>query len=496
MTNDAVGLVDWLNLSIKLKNHGREFGVGLASIVITSLQRQANDAGMRLARIHFVAENYSDPVLAELAKHLNVRVHKTRTAKEQADLKIAVEAMDELHSNTGCPSMFLIATGDQDFIPLIERILEEPARVFLLAGTLADLSNEYRLIVAKHEIPLVGLIENEEVPLLRVEKNAYEGTLAIATLLRITLDGGILGGNQEANVRRIRSWYGEPYSSNAEERLEGWRRQFTSSEYRRVAVPGKAASGNREESRRRAFLDTSRADVLHVLMDLDWILRRCDTNRRVKKGDLGVGRFSEDDGSRVQTAVAVLTAMNWLVEAPDGSFENSFSWGSDGFIEPLVRLISVIQFGAYKKEAVGLSRDDVFRGLATQSLGRTQRRGGREAAELIEVGKRLGVIDTYFQKGGGFVLGVVLTNRLVRYVNSSIAVIKAQLTPGTWVAEHALLSGLDASEKAGQNPLFGHGDTDIRSLLRALVRSGVMERKTLEGERMIKLRNTAWVDRA
>ena len=122
LTDEAVLLVDWLNLSIQIKNQRLAFGAGLVVDLLQVAQQQAAKHGCtNLARAHFVGERFSPPVEAAIQSALPARLHKTRTAKEQADLMLAVLAMDHLHDRAGCPKLFILATGDQDFIPLIER---------------------------------------------------------------------------------------------------------------------------------------------------------------------------------------------------------------------------------------------------------------------------------------------------------------------------------------------------------------------------------------
>lgn len=495
VTADSVALIDWLNLSIKLKAHGREFGPSVARLLIEIARRESESYGYDLSRVHFVSESFGVEVLRVVDTNLSAIAHKTRTAKEQADLKLAVLAMDHLHQTGGTPGLFIIATGDQDFVPLIERILAEKAQVVLIAGSLSDLANEYRTIVSEQHVKLIGLMDHENVPMLTISRTGNDRALAIAGLLRLQMEGGVLGGDQTRNVARIAAWRLGGGKGSGEERLQAWIRQFCASEMRHVAVPGNAPTGNRADSRRRVFLDMGHGDVRLQVEDFDWILRRCDPRfGRQTRGTLGVGRFADDNGSRVEAAVKALLEVSWLAEQSDGALTNTFPWKSDGFVEPLVRLISVVEAASFQADgSPGVSRDKVFRELSSQPLGADfSRKGGDEARQLLEFGRRFGVIDVYPNGVDGYVIGSVPGHPLVRRVRDAVRMLKACLPQEGWTPETQLLSlirGLDSSS----DPVFGVDVHDQKSTLRALNRSGVTARNKVDGETLLRLRGTKWV---
>lgn len=495
LTRDAVLFVDWLNLSIKLKEHGREFGPSVARSLLSISRREADARGVHLARAHFVAEDFSPAVLRVVEQDLIAQAHKTRTAKEQADLMLAVLAMDHLHDPVGTPGLFVIATGDQDFIPLVERLIDAQAEVVLIAGALGDLAPEYRSIVAQHNVQLLGLIERENVPLLQRSSSADERTTAIAALLKLLHDGGPLGGDQSRNVQRLQNWRISSEVGTVEERLQGWIQEFCSSEMRRVAHPAKRNTGNQPGVRRRTFLDFKKSVVAAAVADMDWILRRCDPLARpASRGSLGVGRFAHDDGSRVEAAVSALKTVGWLQERPSGGLESTFPWKVDGLLEPVSRLLAVVQASAYQNRVEGVDRDQVWKGLASVPLGAdASRKGGTAAAELIDFGKRLGVVDVYPSEEDGYVLGVVPGHPLVLTLSSRVRVLRSVMPQGEWVPEHAILDAIREVEPDNPEPLFGFDHKDRRASLRPLTRANVVARKTVGGGALLRLRDTAWV---
>jgi len=62
LSSECVVLVDWLNLSIKLKSRGREFGPSIVRTIMDTAKREADASGNTLARVHFVAENFGQGV--------------------------------------------------------------------------------------------------------------------------------------------------------------------------------------------------------------------------------------------------------------------------------------------------------------------------------------------------------------------------------------------------------------------------------------------------
>lgn len=492
----SVAVVDWLNLSIKLKSHGREFGPTIARLLVEVSEREALQAGYELSKIHFVAESFGQGVQEAIEQNLSSTLHKTRTAKEQADLKIAVITMDHLHQVGGPPGLFIIATGDQDFVPLVERILEEKSEVLLIAASLSDLSPEYRRMVAQPHVKLLGLLESEVVPALRASASSKDQAVGVAVLLRIVFDGGVLGGDQSRNSRSLSGWHLGEVRGREEERLQGWIREFTDNELRRVAVPGNKTSINQAQMRRRVYLDFKNRTVGRLVSDFDWILRRCDPQRQPQsKGTLGIGRFSDDDGSRVGAAVHGLVKVGWLTERPDGSLESTFPWGADGFLEPLLRLLAAVEHESYEAGGRGVDRDKVFRALSSQPLGALpSRRGGRAAGGLIEFGRRLGVIDAYPAGDSGFVLGSVSGHPLVRNVDTIARFLVDNLSLSESTRESALLERIRQFDASSIEPLFGFDSRDRVSVLRAMKRAGLTRLHQDGADKTLLLKPGEWVN--
>lgn len=495
--SEAVLFVDWLNLSIRLKAHQRSFGPHVVAMLQRLARREADEGDYRLVKAHYVAENFGDGVLEAIDSDLTATAHKTRTAKEQADLLIAVLAMDHLHLRKEIRTLFLIATGDQDFVPLIERILiERDAEVLLIAASRKDLASEYRAIVAQHNIRLICLVEDDLVAALPATDSLGEVSLGVAVLLRLVFEGGVLGGNQDRNVAKLKSYRITSIAGGEEEKIAAWVNACTQAEMRRVAVPQGGKNRHTASTRRRTSLKFDDEGSGAALWDMDWILRRCDPRRPpISAGELGVGRFTNDDGSRVSAAIEAMEQIGWLTRLPNGTLENHFTWTNDGFIEPLQRVIASVQVLSHQAQATGVSRDKLFRALSSTPIGAShQRRGGQVARELLEFAQRVGVVDRYPHSDGGYLLGAVPRHPLVRHVNETVGRLKKLMPhPGDALPEHEVLASVRDAEGKSPTPLFGFDVKDRRACLRVLSRAGVIERKDVDGEYRLRLRHNAWV---
>ena len=197
---------------------------------------------VNLARAHLVGERFSAPVEAAIQNAIVAQLHKTRTAKEQANLVLAVLAMDHLHSSAGCPKLFILATGDQDFIPLIERIVPEGARVVLIVASAAKLTPEYRSIAAQQNVALLPINVLKKIDPIPVV-SADLSSVPILGLLRVCMSGGVLGGDQKKNAQLMAQWGLLNSVADNDVQMEGLIRQFARIDQRRVAVPGRPAHG-------------------------------------------------------------------------------------------------------------------------------------------------------------------------------------------------------------------------------------------------------------
>ncbi|AEV87049.1 hypothetical protein ACWT_6032 [Actinoplanes sp. SE50] len=496
--NEAVLLVDWLNLSIHLKNQRLSFGSDLVGDLIKIARDEcARHGSPDLVRAHFVGEQFAPSVEGAITSTFIARIHKTRTAKEQADLVLAVLAMDHIHAPGGGPGLFLLATGDQDFIPLVDRMIEARAEVVLVVASTRTLSPEYRRIAAQQNVRLLSLTDVLDIEPLP-ESDAEAAATRVLSLYRVCMAGGVLGGDQTRNIRMLADW-GLLQPGDEEVEHTACLQQFARVDTRKVAVPAKRDTGNRPAVLRRTYLNFASATVLDIVEDADWVLRRTGNAARLPTiGDLGVGRFAADDGRRLARVIGAMKDVGWLMERSDGRFESRLEWSADGLLEPLWRVICEINRRAFASYTEGVSRDRLFQDLrSTPIAADIDRKGGKAAHEVIDHARRIGVIDAIPAGSDGYALTVIETHPVAHSVASALRTLGNLLADqvGVAVPEHEVLALMrERDEHADAQVLFGYDNRDRQRFLRVLRRSSLLDRPQ-GSEPMVRLKRTPWLER-
>jgi hypothetical protein len=496
--NEAVLLIDWLNLSIHLKNQRLAFGSDLVADLIKVSRDECLALGdVELVRAHFVGEHFAPSVEVAIKNTLIARHHKTRTAKEQADLLLAVLAMDHIHAATGSPRLFILATGDQDFVPLIERMIEARAQVILIVASTKSLSPEYRSIAAQQNVKLLSITDAVTVQPLP-DADADSAGSQILGLYRVCLAGGILGGDQSRNIRMLNEW-GLMRSRDPDVEVAGWIQQFSRMDSRKVAVPARGEHGNRTVVARRTTLNFANDMVSAAVEDADWVLRRAGNVTKLPTvGDLGTGRFGDDDGRRLNRTITALKNVGWLVERSDSRFEARLEWAVDGLLEPLWRIVCEINRRAYAEHTEGVSRDKLFQALRSTPIAfDTDRKGGTIARDAIEYAKRVGVIDAIPADGDGYALAVVEAHPLAQRMATCLRTLGQLFADrvSTDVPEHEVLAWMrERDERGNGQVVFGYDLRDRQRILRVFRRANLLNR-ALADEPMIRLRNSDWLRR-
>jgi len=403
--------------------------------------------------------------------------------------------MDHLHDSGGCPKLFLLATGDQDFIPLIQRIVVEGASVVLIVASTSKLSPEYRSIASQPNITLLSItdvVELRPIPTVSGERSGA----CILGLLRLCMSGGILGGAQDRNTKLLVQWDLLTPRSDEELEVEALIKQFAKIEQRKVAVPAKNPTGNKTVHARRTLLNFESDIVTQTVADADWVLRRVgNKNRFLDAGDLGVGRFRDDDGTRLDKVLTSLKSVGWLSERPDGKLEATLEWPTDGLLEPLWCVICEINRRAYEQRSEGVARDDLFQDLRNVQIGHDgDRRGGKAAKDVIDLARRIGIIDSVLAGRDGYALAVIETHPIARQAAGYLRALGQVLDTkvGQFMPEHEILRLMRDRDEQAPQPVFGHDVRDRQQVLRVLRRSKLIE-KSNSPEAEYKLKRSAWL---
>lgn len=496
LVDEAVLLVDWLNLSIHLKNMRRSFGADLVTGLLSVARKVCSNREdqLELTKAHFVGENLSENVKTAIKNVLIADLHETRTAKEQADLQLAVLAMDHLHSAKGCPRLFFLATGDQDFVPLIERIVGEQAHVVLLVASTVKLAPEYRFVASQPNVTLVSLVDC--LDLATLPTTTGDGVArGVLSLLRLCMEGRVLRGDPRRSIALLSTWGVLSCPGTEEEEFEGLIQQFTRTVARRVAVPGTGETGNRAVDANRTSLNFASTSVAETVVGADWILRRTSNPLRLPKfGELAGGPFSGDDDRRLAQLIDAMKSLKWLVERPDGTFEADLQYATDGLLEPLWRVVLETNRLAYEARSNGVPRDHLFRSLASTPIAQDiKRKGGAAAGDLINLAKRVGVVDTFPIGKDGYMIGVVSGHPLVVQASGFLSgLVKLLSTESpTPVPEHDVLAQMRNRDEQAVRPVFGYDTRDRQRVLRVLRRSRLLDRGAAP-DYCLRLTDSAW----
>ncbi|MGC4940859.1 NYN domain-containing protein [Kribbella sp. DT2] len=499
MNNEAVLLVDWLNLSIHLKNLRLNFGADLVhQLIAVARQECARLPGqVDLARAHFVGENISGNVRTAVQKTLVAELHETRTAKEQADLQLAVLAMDHLHAPTGCPALFFLATGDQDFVPLIERIVAEKSRVVLVVASSGNLAPAYRTVASQPNVSLISLVETLQLQPLPTT-SAERTSSAVLALFRLNLDGRVLGGDQTKNIQLLTTWGQLSTTGREEIDYQGFLTEFTRTDPRKVAFPARSETGNKFTVMRRTSLSFQIEAVASTIDSADWVLRRlANPTRPAGIGDLSGGPFrSDDNASKLTRLLLAMKELGWILQRPDNTYQADVQRPSDGLLEPILRLITEASRLSFEAVADGVPRDTLFKALRSTPIAQdADRRGGKAAGDVIELGRRLGVIDAIPHGTDGYLLTVIHSHPLCRRVSTMVRNVAGlfDFEFGRPIAEHDFLARMATRDEQANSPVFGYDTRDRQRALRILRRSSLLDRRT-SPEPSLTLRRSAWVE--
>jgi GTPase SAR1 family protein len=318
----------------------------------------------------------------------------------------------------------------------------------------------------------------------------------ILGLMRICMSGGVLGGNQKRNSQLMAQWGLLNSGPDAEVQMEELIRQFARTDQRRVAVPGRRPTGNKAVFARRTYLNFGLELVSHTVADADWVLRHVGgSSKPVAVRKLEAGLFNDDDGRRLDRILTSLKSVGWLTERPDRTFEARLESAMDGLLEPLWRVVCEVNRRAYEQHSVGVGRDELFRDLRSTPIARDgERKGGIAAKEVIELARRLGVIDSVPTGEDGFALAVIESHPIARQVAELLSTLGKILGAevGMYIPEHEVLRRMRDHDERSVRPVFGYDIRDRQRVLRVLRRSRLIDVEAGRDEG-VKLKHSAWL---
>jgi uncharacterized LabA/DUF88 family protein len=471
-------LIDWENLTGAILERRKT----VDRSYIDDLWGYANrKCGGQLHHSHIAAVKLDPSISAVTREHL-IEHEPVRSTKEQADILLTVLAMDYLYAGV---STFILVTGDQDFIPLISRLVREGRSVTVVYGDRSRLSAELRRIL--ETTSGVESLDIDQVTTLR-ERKADTGCRSLLGLLELQRRGYILGGRETGDrTTQLARW--GVIENQDESQYWSLISTMTRKVIRRDA-PGKAADGSwLPQNATRTYLDLT-GDRLTDVTAIDFAVRQLSGRPRgLPIGRLRTGPFQTDDGSRLERVLDALSAVEIIRRGADGAYSMADQDMPLGYLEQIWRVYAGLSAECYRirtrsipygKLGGLLSRTGIGQGQAQRAAGRTN--------EAIKFASSSGVIDAVAVNGHRHV--APFDSPLCRQFERAYHDLYHDFAPriGQEVATAEVMDYMERRDNSGTVPLFGFDNRDRHRILRVLSQSQLL---SWRGDKVI-LRHSGW----
>jgi NYN domain len=466
MADKGVLLVDWDNLAGAV--------LGRAKVVDRSLV----DALWKFARermdgspsAHMAATRFDPSIVAAMQEHF-ITADTVRAAKEQADILLTIRAMDYLYQGA---QRFILVTGDQDFIPLIERLQRDDAQVTVIYGDPRKLSPELTTMLSNVGVDSLDIAEVAELK----ERRADTSGRAFAAMLELTRRGFILGGKDRGG--RLELLVGWDLVSPGED-TDYWALvdQLCIKDTRydvAVLAPDKKTWTSTNATRTYLNFTGARMDEIVKLDDVLRTLSGRPTG--VNVGSLLAGPFVGDDGTKVDKTLDALVGIGLARRQPDGTASIVGNAVPLGFLEPLWRVHAAIEAETHRRGVKSISFRELERLLGTYGIGQgKESRSAGLVQETIKHAQASGVIDSVAVDGKRHarVVHSPACSPIERAYRTLYVEYRERL--GEALSEQEVLTRMQAVDEAMSAPIFGYAARDRHRALRVLSQSGLLRRR-------------------
>jgi hypothetical protein len=473
----AVLIVDWLNTRNRLDDRNR------LPADTASVMRKLIDLARDRARDLYHAESFEAWFVSEgftthedrelvvmLAKQLRVA-----TTKEQADVAIAVKAMDLLHDAAGDYRVFMISTADQDFLPLVQRLTEAGRQVEVLADLTAFAPHARHALaddLAATLVDLIPLFPEIEEPPPSNELLSYFG------LLRLAYYGYHLGPDNPAadKANKLREWGFAVDVQEAGQVLQAAVRHLCVERTDERALRRGGVWQNRRQPRH--FLRLNGEQDLANVVGADFILRAASAREFINQGML---RFAPDapfDQARRAEILNALRGGGWLNSTGDRFQlgEERTTHGRGGLLGPLWLVACTLQ------EAWQPLRDDqLFKRLQSRpyvlGYGDTN---GRKAGNAMRFAQAIDLVKPLCERGQDEpCYHLTLNNPVMGLLTRKYRAVGSHFAHHGWLGSpqpyKSIMDSLEAADRGATEPLFGHTLEDRKFFLKLLSASRLAE---------------------
>ena len=476
----AVLLVDWENLSGAILGRGKR----VSRTQIEDLWQYANrNSGQRLRHAHLAAARF-DPSIRAALDNRPIDAETVGTSKEQADILLTVLAMDYLHAGV---DLFFIATGDQDFIPLITRLHQAGKRVVVIYGDPRKMS--LQLSEFLDVTPGLESVDIAEISSLEgIKQDSSYRSLFGA--LELQNRGFVLGGKDTAKkLGLLVEW--NVLQSNDD--TEYW--SLVDAVCERVprhnaAIPGPNGTWL-PRSNTRTYIQWT-PERFAALIELDYVVRFLSARPKgLSIGALRSGPLSSDDGSHLSRVLDALRTTSLVSMTADDGYCLVGPTRQLGYLEPLWRVYAGVAAECFKIKSSSIPFGKVEPLISRSGIGQgpDQRAAGR-TRDAVNFAKAVGVLDAVAVDGKRHALAPAseISRRFERAYHELYRMFSERL--GIRLQARGVLSEMELRDGSLTTPLFGYDSRDRQRILRILSQSQLA---TLRDDHFTMLRHP-WGD--
>jgi uncharacterized LabA/DUF88 family protein len=466
--NTAALLVDWENLTGAIVGRGKSIDRKLVDDLWSFAHRKA---GGQLKYAHMAAAKFDPSISAAMSDRL-IKPETVRSTKEQADIALTVLAMDYLYD--GC-KMFILVTGDQDFIPLIARLHRDGCAVTVVYGDANRLGHELRVAL---RTPGIESVDITEVSALQ-DRPQHAGPRAFVGLVEILRQGTLLGGKDfNGRTQQLVKWGILPTEDESGywELVQSLCLQTTRRDAA-IRIDGEW----RPKNSNRTFVNLAR-DRVNDLVALDHLIRNLAARPNgVRLENLRSGPLRFDDGRKIESLLDALIGVHLARKEADGSFACLDPDRADGYLEYLWRVYAGVQAECFRRGERTMPYNSLEPSLSSRGVGQgkgTDQRSPARVRSAANYARAFGIIDAVAENGTRRVV-VNPSNPVAQMMDTSYASFYAAFSDRLNIAldEQSVLDELEERDRGRVDPVFGWDLRDRHRILRILSQSRLINRR-------------------
>jgi NYN domain len=471
----GVLLVDWDNLAGAIIGRGYIVERGLVDVLWSDATTRC---GGHLQHKHMAAAKFDRTISTAMAEHL-IDAEVVGSTKEQADIHLTVLAMDYLYQDCG---QFVLVTGDQDFIPLIRRLLRDGCRVTVVYGDRDRLSQQFRGILTLPGLDSVCIDDLYDLP-----KPPPATCRALLGLLELQRRGTILGGREQSDRTATLARWG--ILENEDESHYWTLIKTLGEQVVRIDAAVRANDGFLPRNATRTYIDVGSGRFGDIVA-IDYVVRRLagrPAGRTVT--ELRAGPLQADDGTQLLRVLDALTGVQLVRKGADDAYAVTVGDLGLGYLEPLWRVHAGLTMECYQRQTRSIPFPRLPGLLSATGVGQgPDKRTAGHINSVMRYAQAAGVVDAIAVDGSRHALAT--NSPLVRPIEAAYSELYRAFARQNAIPEKEILEFMAVKDQNRTEPTFGYDIRDRHRVLRILAQSRAITWRD-EG---IGIPNTRWGD--